>query len=82
MCSSLSLCFYNTLDEDAERNVMRERDFCAGKKTTPSPSKKKPKNLFLNPLTIETLKTKIVFFFFRSFVRHKKRHKSADFFAE
>ena len=56
---------------------MRERDFCAGKKTTPSPSKKKPKNLFQNPLTIETLKTKIVFFF--PFFRHKKRHKSADF---
>jgi len=27
---------------------------------------KKPKNLFFNPITIETLKTKIVSFFFRS----------------
>ena len=35
----LSLCFYNTLDEDSERKVMNERYFCTGKKT-PSPSKK------------------------------------------
>ena len=71
----LSLCFYNTLDEDSERKVMNERYFCTGKKTAVT-IQKNLKTCF-NPITIETLKTKSVSFF--PFVRHEKRHKSADF---
>jgi hypothetical protein len=64
----LSLCFYNTLDEDSERKVMNERYFCTEEDAVTI--KKNLKTCF-NPITIETLKTKIVSFF--PFVRHEKK---------
>ena len=77
----LSLCFYNALEWGfrEKRDGMRVAFVRERRRRRHHP--KKPKNLFVSTLiTIETLKITIVFvFFFRFVIRHKKRHKSADF---